>query len=267
MRAIILIVLALILFFCDQRFHCFANLRSQFVFITSPIQYIVNCPLKLVSYIIDNLSSRQIMLNENKRFRDELQFSNVRQQRLEFLEHENSELRILFQMSQQIKSKLEVAQLLISAIDSSTQYLTINKGKQHGVYVGQPVVDAYGLLGQVISVVNAESRILLLTNSKSAVPVIVTRNGLHAIAVGAGYNDRLELLNVPETADIKIGDSLVTSGLEQRFPAGYQVGVVKEIKHEAGERFMKVIAVPSAHLDNGLQVVLIWPNLPRETNR
>lgn len=206
------------------------------------------------------------MLEENSRLNAELLLANVKLQRLEFLEHENSQLRSLLHYSKQIKGKILVSQLLLSVVDKFGQQITVDKGKEQGVYVGQPALDAHGLLGQVIAVEDNISRVLLITNRKSAIPVMIIRNELLAIAVGTDDGDYLELINVSETADIKVGDSLVTSGLEGRFSAGYQVGIVKEIKHIVGERFVKVLVQPVAQVNSGnLHVLLIWPDLVEKT--
>ena len=113
-------------------------------------------------------------------------------------------------------------------------------------------------MGQIISLEPKISKILLITDVKSAVPVVVVRNGLQAIAIGTGSDDGLELINIPETADIRKGDFLVTSKLGKRFPSGYAVGVVKEIKRISNERFIKVILTPSAHIRSSQHVLLLW---------
>ncbi|HBC72085.1 MAG TPA: rod shape-determining protein MreC [Coxiellaceae bacterium] len=259
MRSFILVVVSLILFFFDHKSHYFDALRSQVSFIVIPIQYAVNWPVELAHILKDNFVSKQIIFEENNQLRTELLQINAKLQRLDFLEHENSQLRVLLNSSKPGKSKIVAAQLLNSVVDNFGQQITIDKGKQHGVYVGQPVLDAYGLLGQVILVEDLVSKVLLITNGKSAIPVMINRNGFRTIALGVGSSDYLELVNIPETADIKEGDSLVTSGLGQRFPAGHLIGVVSEVKRVVGERFLKVVVVPAAHINRDLHVLLVWP--------
>jgi len=261
MRAFILVIVSLILFFFDYHSRYFDALRSRISFVVVPIQYAVNLPVKLASALKDNFVSKRAILEENNRLHTELLQINAKLQQLDFLEHENSQLRALLNSSKQIKSRTTSAQVLMSIVDSFGGQTTIDKGKQHKVYVGQPVLDAYGLLGQVILVEDGVSRVLLITNSKSAIPVMNNRNGLQTIVLGTGNSDYLELVNIPETADIKVGDSLVTSGLGQRFTAGYLVGVVNEVKRMVGERFLKVLVVPTAHINRDLHVLLMWPSL------
>ena len=102
-------------------------------------------------------------------------------------------------------------------------FVVLDKGKRDGVYVGQPVLDADGLMGQVIEVGSTSSRVLLVTDITHAVPVRVIRNGVRAIVEGSGKQNQLNLRQVSFTTDIKVGDVLVTSGLGGRFPEGYPV--------------------------------------------
>ncbi|CAL7964305.1 Cell shape-determining protein MreC [Gammaproteobacteria bacterium] len=261
-RVFILVVLSLVLFFCDRNLTCFTVLRTNFLpFITAPLSRVINWPIDLVQTFSGNLASKQLLLKENAGLRLELLLTNAKLQRLGFLEQENFQLRTLLNSSQQLKTKFLVAQLLVFAAGGLDQQITIDKGKMDGLYVGQPVVDAYGLFGQVISIGSKVSKILRITDAKSAVPVMIVRNGIQVIAIGTGRGDSLELINAPETIDIKEGDFLVTSGMGQRFPAGYAVGSVKMIKHILGERFIKVLITPSARVNSSQNVLLLWTGL------
>lgn len=252
-------MIAAILLFCDYRYHLFSSLRSKIFFITVPVQYAINWPLRLGQKIAANLTSKQIVLNDNLHLRENLLQLQVKLQRLDSLEHENQELRTLLHVAKEARNKVLVAQRLLVELNDLSQEITINKGEEDKVYIGQPVLDAYGLLGQVILVGKKFSKVLLVTNAKSAIPVMVVRNGLQTIAVGQGNNDYLELINNSETADIRVGDLLVTSSLGGRFPAGYQVGVVYEIKRSIGERFVRIVVTPKAHISNNFYMLLLWP--------
>jgi rod shape-determining protein MreC len=257
MRAFTLLVLSLFLFCCDHRFHCFSGVRYQLSVIVVFVQRLVNLPTESVQAVSDYFVSKKDLLESNKQLRSQLLLVNTDLQRLSFLQHENEELRALLNVSRQNGNKVLTAKLMTLATDNFIQYVTIDRGEQYGVYVGQPVLDAYGLLGQVVIVKPKTSTVMLVTDNKSAVPVMVVRSGLQAIVVGTGSSNYLELANVPETADIKVGDSLVTSGLGQIFPAGYQVGVVREVKRVSGERFMKIFVTPEAHINRSLHVFLV----------
>jgi rod shape-determining protein MreC len=110
----------------------------------------------------------------------------------------------------------------------------------------------------VVELMPYTSRVLLLTDTTHSIPVQVNRNGLRAIASGTGNPERLELRHVADTADIKEGDLLVSSGLGQRFPAGYPVATVKEVIHDSGQPFAIVRAVPTAALNRSRYLLLVF---------
>jgi len=260
----------LVLFFCDRNLTCFTSLRTNFLpFMTAPLSRMINWPIDLVQTLSWGLVNKQFLLKENADLRSELLLAKTKLQRLDFLEQENSQLRVLLNSSKQLKTKFLAAQLSAVTAGGLDQQITIDKGNIDGLYVGQPVIDAYGLFGQVISVGSKVSKILRITDVRSAVPVMIVRNGIQVIAIGTGHSDSLELINAPETIDIKAGDFLVTSGMGQRFPAGYAVGSVREIKHVSGERFIKALITPSARVNSSQNVLLLWTSfaLPQKHNK
>ncbi|MDC6451138.1 rod shape-determining protein MreC, partial [Pseudomonadales bacterium] len=134
----------------------------------------------------------------------------------------------------------------------------IDKGTSSGVFVGQPLLDAQGLMGQVIEISPYTSRVLLVSDQTHSVPVQVNRSNLRLIARGSGVTRQLELLHVQDTADIRVGDLLVSSGLGDRFPVGYPVGLVNKVEHDPGQPFALVTAIPSARLDKSRHVLLVF---------
>jgi len=253
------VLLSLVLFFCDHRFNYLDTIRHKLSPAIIPIQHLINWPIETIQTLSQNFADKRAILKENERAQEELMSLNVKLQRIDFLEHENSKLRSLLNHSKQIQNKILPAKLSTPAASNFGQQIIINKGKQDKAYIGQPILDAHGLLGQIISVDKQTSKALLITNRKSAVPVMVVRNGLQTIAMGAG-GDYLHLANVPETADVRTGDFIVTSNLGEHFPAGYHVGTVKEVKKALGERFMQVSVVPKANINEILHVLLVWNN-------
>jgi rod shape-determining protein MreC len=152
-----------------------------------------------------------------------------------------------------------VAQLLAVATDPFVKQVVLDKGHKDKVFVGQPVLDAYGVMGQVIQVGPLTSRVLLISDSHSGVPVQVARNGVRAIAVGDAYTGKLRLMNVQHTVDIRPGDVLITSGLGQNYPEGYPVGQVTHVSKDPGLQFVTIAVEPAAHLDRSRGVLLVWP--------
>lgn len=253
-RVFVLAILALILFFCDRNLNCFTALRSNFLlFVATPTQKIINLPTDFVSAVLENLSSKRKLIKENASLHSELLLAYVELQKLKYLEQENLQLSALLKLSKQLKTKF-----VIATVSNLGKYTIVDKGKNNNLFIGQLVVDAHGLFGQVIAIEPNFSTILLITDIKSAIPVIITRNGVQAISIGTGHDNSLELVNIPETTDIKTGDFLVTSGVGQRFPKGYAVGNVREIKHAPGERFIKVLITPSARINSSKNVLLAY---------
>ena len=175
------------------------------------------------------------------------------------IKQENSQLKQLLLTSSKEKMKTMAAQIMAVDLTSSRQLVILNKGKRDKVYVGQPVLDAKGVMGQIIEVGYLTSTVLLITDSKSAVPVSDNRTGEHAILVGTADPGLLSLINLPHTSMIAKGDLLVTSGLGRLYPEGYPVGRVDKITKISGDDFIKVDVTPVALLDRDRLVLLIWP--------
>lgn len=151
-----------------------------------------------------------------------------------------------------------IAELVAVEQDPFRQQVLINKGKTSGLFVGQPVVDANAVVGQVTHINPFSASVLLITDAAHALPVQVHRNGLRTIALGTGLINRLELPHLPNNADIKVGDLLTTSGMGGSFPPGYPVAEVIDVRREPGQPFASVIAQTTAHLDRIREVLLVW---------
>lgn len=244
----------------DHRYHYLAESRSVLTSIISPLRIMVDAPARLINWLEINIAQQHNLVVENEQLRTEQLILRTKLQRLTALREENDQLRALLKSSSKVGGKLLVAQLLAVDLAPFTRQVVLNKGRHDNVFVGQAVLDAYGVMGQVIEVNRSSSRVLLISDSRSAVPVQSTRTGSRSIAVGQGVSNDLQLLFVPDTADFQVGDSLETSGLGKRFPVSYPVGVISEVTHKAGERFSQITVYPSAHLDSSRQVLLVWPS-------
>lgn len=260
LRATVLIVAALLLMVFDHYHHCVVPLRSALTVAVVPLQYLINEPVKLINWMDGEFSTREDLLQENARLHNEQILLQVRLQKLLALEKENVQLRALLNSSPKSSDKILMAQLLAVDLNPLSRQVVIDRGTSSGVYQDQPVLDAYGVTGQVVEVGQLTSRVMLITDSNSAVPVQIARNGMRAIAVGSGYSENLSLIHVPDTADVQVGDQLITSGLGLRFPPGYPVGEVISVTHISGRQFTDILIKPSAHLNRSSQVLLLWPN-------
>ena len=237
-----------------------AGARSFLSLVALPFQYVIDFPIKTVEDLSAHLKTRHRLEKENNHLKSERLALSLRLQKLESLESENARLRELLQSSAQVGQKSLVAELLRVDSDPFSQRVVLNKGTRNGVYLGQPVLDAQGVMGQIIRVGPLTSVALLITDTNHSIPVQDNRSGVRGIASGTGVHGTLQLNFMTDTADIAPGDLLVTSGLGERFPAGYPVGVVERVEKQAGESFAKITIQPSAKLDRSREVLLVWQN-------
>jgi rod shape-determining protein MreC len=246
----------------DYRFAYFSTIKSLSSIAVTPIQYSVNIPSKTFRWLADYLVSHHHLMDENTKLQEQQLLLEAQIQQLSSLENENSQLRELLNASKSSpysSNRVLVAQILTINSNPFDQEIVLDKGKNDGIYIGQPVVDSRGLIGQIVAANPISSRALLVTSTNSAIPVEDTRNGTRAIAIGSGAIDTLSLIYVPNTADIQIGDVFTTSGLGMKFPKGYAVGQVISIEHPANERFAVIKLLPSAKFNMLNQILLIWP--------
>lgn len=258
MRLLVLVVLSIALMVVDARFTLLKPVRSQMSLVLMQSYWITDLPQRLWQGVASQFGSRTELVAENEKLKTENLLLQGRLQKLAALTEQNVRLRELLNSSALVNEKVEVAELIGMDPNPFTHRILINKGERDGVFLGQPVLDARGLMGQVVELMPYTSRVLLLTDTTHSIPVQVNRNGLRAIASGTGNPERLELRHVADTADIKEGDLLVSSGLGQRFPAGYPVATVKEVIHDSGQPFAIVRAVPTAALNRSRYLLLVF---------
>lgn len=244
----------------DKQTLIFSNFRAALSVPVFSMQYIVNWPIRFVTDWRFILSSHNKLVMENRSLIEEQLLLRAEVNRLASIESENQQLRVLLHASAEVRGRVLEARLLAVSTDSFTHQITINRGRSDGLFVGQLVLDAYGVLGQVIRVNPLSSQVLLINDSHSGVPIEVVRSGIRAIAVGDLYSGQLRLTNVPQTADVRVGDLLVTSGMGNNYPQGYPVGKVNRVKRDAGLQFSTIQVEPVAHIDRSWQVLLVWPN-------
>lgn len=257
-RAVVIMIIALLFVWVDSHTTWLKPARYYMGYVVAPTQELSTLPSIISDWLNEATYSRDSLLNENQRLKAHNMILQQQIQRQVSLEVENIQLRELFQASEIVDDKVLITSVVDVNPDPYIKQVTINKGAHEGVFIGQPVLDAHGLLGQVIDVMPYSSRVLMLADSNHTVPVQVTRNGVRAIASGTGSLSELELIYVPITADIKEGDLLVSSGLGQRYPKGYPVATVSAVNNIPGEAFLQIKAKPSAKLDRSRYLMLVF---------
>jgi rod shape-determining protein MreC len=244
----------------DQRGSSVAQVRAALSMPLSLLQYAVSTPVQIIDKLGDIVSTHDALVQENLNLKSNELLLKAQVQRLLAIESENNQLKALLRSSAEVRGKVLIAQLLAVDTDPFVNQVVLDKGSREGVFVGQPVLDANGVMGKIIQVGPLTSRVLLVNDSRSGVPVQNTRNGIRAIVTGDSYTGKLRLMNVPQTVDIKIGDMLITSGLGENYPAGYPVGQVIYVVRDPGFQFSDIVVQPNAHPDRSRQVLLVWPN-------
>lgn len=258
MRFVLLAVFCLGLMVLDHRESHLDRVRDGLSVAVYPIRVMVDLPFDLWHSARQWTIDRQTLLAENEQLKRERLGSNFRLQRLEAVEAENKRLRELLDSTETLDHRVLIAEILAVDLDPYRQRFNLNRGLADGVFVGQALLDADGVVGQIVEVAPLTAEAVLITDADHAVPVTVNRNGLRTIAVGTGDSNRLRLPYLTNSADIEVGDLLVSSGLGGVFPSGYPVGRVIEVRIRPGQSFAEVIAEPVSALDRDQEVLLVW---------
>lgn len=253
------VLASLVLFFLDTRLDYFKPARSALSFVVYPIQRVASLPSNITEWAGDLFQNRDELREEIAVLRANNLLQSMRLQKLQTLERENMRLRELLGSSFRLQERVQIAELLTVDLDPFSQQVVIDKGKNYGVYEGQPVLDATGVMGQVAEVSSISSRVVLLTDPSHSIPVQINRNGLRAVVTGRGLGEPLKLDFIPRHADVRVGDLLVTSGLGGRFPVGYPVGKVLSVNIVQGKAFADVDVAPQASLSTSRELMLVLP--------
>ncbi len=251
--------------FADNRFGYLDKVRFGLGFITAPVYWVADTPARISFWIDDVFVSRADLIGENESLREELLLSQRQLQLLESLASENNRLRALQDSSASIKGEVLPAEIINISPDPFSKRILINKGARDGVFVGQALLDANGLMGQVEEVLPFTSWVLLITDSHHVTPVQVNRNGERALARGSRTTtSELELEFVTQTQDIIAGDLLVSSGMGQVYPKDYPVAIVMSVFVDPGQPYVRIRANPVAQIDSTRNVMLVFDDPEEE---
>lgn len=255
----VLALVCVVIMFADVRTTVLRPARLALGMIVTPIQFAADVPAEIGNLINGWLQSEDSLRSVYKEVVDENARLRFRLQRMQALEKQNEDLRRILSAPQRGgNARMLVGELLSVSLDPYKQTILVNRGATDGLYVGQPVFDPWGLMGEVSEVMPFTCAVILITDPSHALPVQVTRNGLRAIVDGTGQPDRLQVVYLTPNDDIRKGDRLVTSGLGGRFPSGYPVARVTDVVADAGEPFLKVTARPIAHIGHNKRVLFVW---------
>lgn len=262
------LALAVILMVADHRGGYLDTIRTTAGTLTGPLYRLAGIPARATRSLFEHVSTQQSLIDENTRLRQSLLLTSARFDRLAGVQVENQRLRKLLGGTHGLRLNVQLASLTDIDLDPFRHRLVLDAGSRRGVEEGMAVIDAEGVMGQVISVAPSHSTVILVSDPSHAIPVQVVRTGLRAIAFGTGRTDLLEMPSVPLSADLVVGDELETSGIGGRFPAGFKVGTITDLHPDDTRLFVVAEIRPKARLDRGGEVLLVWsaPNADESEN-
>ena len=251
------LALAVVLIVLDHRGGWLSHARGHATMLVQPLWIAAGWPGRAVTRLYDDAGTLRQLAQDNRQLRNALLVNNARMARVQSLAADNARLRGLLDAADSLQLDVQLAPILDIDLDPTRQRLVLGAGGNEGVHLGQSVIDAGGLLGQIIDVQPALSTVLLLTDAAHAVPVVIERNGVRLVAYGEGRSDVLRLPSIPLSSDVKAGDRLLTSGLGGRFVAGFPVGTIVSLEPDDSRAFLIGEVAPAAQLDRGRDVLLL----------
>ena len=257
-----LTVVSIVVMVLDHRGGYLDTARLWMSAAANPIYTVVQAPYQAWTWLTDSFADRSRLRTENEQLSEQLRAARTRMLRFDSLTEENRRLREIREASKGVSERTLIAEIINVSVQPFRHMVVINKGADDGVFRGQPVLDAFGVVGQVIQVGKSTATLMLITDAEHAVPVQVNRNGIRSIAVGTGEAAKLSLPYMTVESDVRRGDLLVSSGLDQIFPAGYPVATVTKVERNATDTFATVEARPLAQLDRDREVLLLWADKP-----
>lgn len=256
-RFIFFSTLSLVLMASDARFDYLTGVRQMLMVAVRPLQVIADSPFVLARNIQSYFISQESLQKEVKNLNQRLLVQSAQLQALESLNVENQNLRDLLGAEKNSKQATHIAEIMYMGRDPFSHKVVINVGSNQNVVLGQAVIDATGLLGQVTRVFPYSSEVTLLTDQDLSIPIQIERNGLRAIAFGSGKSGMVDVPYLPANVDIKQGDKLVTSGIDGVYPVGLAVATVESVKSSSSSPFAKIAAKPLAGIQNHRLILLI----------
>lgn len=260
-KIVLILILSLCLMVLDHTRDTLQPVRSSLATVLQPLRLAAELPSDATEFVA-HYFDRDKLIAENEALSQQLLLLRAQLQKLAALEAENDRIRALLSSARSLDEEVLIAEILSVSPDPYRHYVNLDKGRVDGVFPGQALVDANGIMGQVTSVNAMGSTAIMITDPNHGIPVEFNRTGLRTIAQGTGKSERLLLPFLPANADVKVGDLLVSSGLGGHYPAGYPVARVAKITHQRGDEFLTVIATPTASLNRGREVLLVWTPQP-----
>ncbi len=258
LRFLLLEIICIVLMVLDHSAKIATPIRAVVSTLTYPLIKVIELPQNAYEFLSSSVSNQQQLLDQNIDLKQQLSQAQIDLLQLEVISQQNIELRQLLQAKQQLPLNTTAAFVINMNTGDNDHHFIINQGFNQGVTIGQTVLDLNGVAGQVYLVDLETAHVILITNENHALPVEFLRTGIRTFAYGTGDLNSLSLPEIPQSANVKIGDILITSGYGGVFPRGLKVGVINSIKQSTDRSYKQAEALPSANLNLLKQVLLVW---------
>jgi rod shape-determining protein MreC len=257
LRLIFYIAIAMVLMVLDHRNGWLWRLRYTTAVVIEPVYRLASLPVDGMHALGVAFADRRMLTEQNQRLREDLLLANAKLNRMAAVAQQNERLKELLDTQHSLDLHVQLAHVIGIDLGAYRYRMMINLGARDGVKAGQPVIDAHGVMGQVIDVLPTSAVVMLVTDPDHALPVVIERTGLRTVAYGSRNGEQLTLPTIPMAADVRVGDKLLTSGLGGRFPQGFPVGEIRSVGPAATGMFLEAHALPSADLDRSDEVLLL----------
>lgn len=257
LRLLFYLALAMVLMVLDHRNGWLWRVRNTAAVAVEPVYRLAGLPGSGIRALTIAFADRKLLTEQNQRLREDLLLANARLNRMASVAEQNERLKGLLDTQHSLDLNVQLARVVGVDLGAYQQRLVINLGARDGVRAGQPVIDAHGVMGQVVQVLPTTAVVMLVTDPAHAIPVVDERSGLRTVAYGARDGDGIVLPNVPLAADVRVGDRLLTSGLGGRFPPGFPVGKVANVGLGDSGMFRVAEVQPAADVDRSDDVLLL----------
>lgn len=257
LRLIFYVALAMVLMVLDHRNGWMWRVRYGAAVVVEPLYRLAGLPAAGIRTLGVAFADRQLLTEQNQRLREDLLLANAKLNRMAAVAQQNQHLKELLDTQRSLDLNVQLARVVGVDLGKYRHRLMLNLGERDGIKPGQPVIDAHGVLGQVVQVLPTTSVVMLITDPNHALPVTIERTGLRTMAYGSRDGDRLTLPTIPLAADVRVGDRLLTSGLGGRFPPGFPVGEIHAVAPATTGMFLEAHALPSADINRSDDVLLL----------
>ncbi|MGN6729802.1 MAG: rod shape-determining protein MreC [Rhodanobacteraceae bacterium] len=257
LRLIFYLALACVLMVLDHRNGWLQRARYAASVAVEPIYRAAAWPGEAARNLRIAFTGHRDLVNENRHLREALLLAQARLNRMNAVAEQNTRLKQLLDTRRMLGMDVQLARLIDVDLGPARNRVMIDAGAKEGVHTGQVVIDAHGVMGQIVEVLPHTSVALLITDGNHSIPVVDERSGLRGVAHGTGAPDRLVVSDIPLSADVKVGDRISTSGLGGRFPAGFPVGTIMKVGPDPSGMFAQAGARPAADLARSGEVLLL----------